>query len=725
MQQPTALLEQLIGSIERVTFHNEETGFCVLRIKVKGHRDLVTVIANATSITAGESIECSGSWVNNKTHGVQFQAKDLRTIQPTTLEGMEKYLSSGIVKGIGPYTAKKLVTAFGEVVFDVIENNPRRLLTLEGIGEKRLAFIINAWNEQKSIRKIMVFLQSHGVGVSRAIRIYKTYGQHAIDRVRENPYRLAFDIHGIGFKTADTLAMKLGVAHDSLIRAQAGVHHVLQELCQRGHCAAQYEVLVKSSVSLLEIPEVTIQQAIAAETEAKNLVADDIADKPCIYLKKLYHAEAATAQYLLRLNRGKLPWGIIDIDKAIPWVESQTSLQLAPSQKDAIRCVIQNKVSIITGGPGVGKTTIIHSILRIISAKHMRIDLCAPTGRAAKRLSETTGLAAKTIHRLLEYEPQTFSFKHDQNNPLPVDFLIIDEASMVDVNLMYQFLKAVPSHASLLLVGDVDQLPSVGPGNVLSDIINSSIIATVRLTEIFRQAASSKIIINSHRINQGQMPTSQDKDIPSDFYILYADTPEEIHNKLIPIVTQRIPRYMQCDPVRDIQVLTPMNLGSLGTKSLNVGLQAALNATAEPKITRYGWTFAPGDKIIQSINNYEKDIFNGDIGTIQDIDLEESILHVRFDERLVEYDFSELDEISLAYAISIHKSQGSEYPIVVIPLATQHYALLARNLLYTGVTRGKKLVVLIGQKKAIGMAVKNNRANQRLTKLAQRLVIIQ
>jgi exodeoxyribonuclease V alpha subunit len=721
MQQPTAPLEQLLGSIERVTFHNEETGFCVLRIKVKGRRDLVTVVANAASVTAGESIECSGSWVNDKIHGMQFQAMGLKVIQPNTLEGMEKYLCSGVIKGIGPYTAKQLIQAFGKVVFDVIENHPRRLLKLQGMGEKRLAYIVNAWKVQKSIREIMVFLQSHGIGVSRAIKIYKTYGKHAIDRVRENPYRLASDIHGMGFKTADTLAIKLGIARDSLIRAQAGIHHVLQELSQSGHCAAQYDMLLKSSESILEISEATIQQAIAAETAAKNLIADDIDDKSCIYLKKFYQAEVATAQYLLRLKQDKLPWGIIDTDKAIPWVESQTRLQLASSQKDAIRSVIQNKVSIITGGPGVGKTTIIHSILRIISAKRMRIELCAPTGRAAKRLSESTGRCAKTIHRLLEYEPQSFLFKYNQGNPLPVDFLIIDEASMVDVNLMHQILRAVPSHASLLLVGDVDQLPSVGPGNVLADIINSNVIATVRLTEIFRQVANSKIVINSHRINQGQMPYSQDKKEPGDFYILYADTPEDIYNKLIPIVTRHIPRYMQCDPVRDIQVLTPMNLGSLGTKSLNFGLQAALNATAEPKITRYGWTFAPGDKVIQIINNYEKEVFNGDIGTIRDIDLEESVLHIQFDERVVKYDFSELDEINLAYAISIHKSQGSEYPVIVIPLATQHYNLLARNLLYTGVTRGKKLVVLIGQRKAIGMAVKNNRANQRLTKLAQRL----
>ncbi len=713
--------EKLQGSVERVTFHSESSGFCVLRVKVKGQRELVTVIGSAASVTPGEYIDCLGFWVNDRQHGQQFKSVSIKIVPPTTLEGIEKYLGSGMIKGIGPHFARKLVKAFGVDVFDVIECTPDRLMTLPGIGRKRLERVTGAWAEQKVIREIMVFLQSHGVGTSRSVRIYKTYGEQAIEKVREDPYRLALDIHGIGFKIADTLAQKLGIAPNSLMRSQAGVRHVLQEWSNEGHCAAARDTLRDMAVKLLDIPAPVIEEGITAELVAGNLTAETINQQESIFLTPLYRAEVGCANHLLRLNQGQPPWGTIDAHKAIPWVEEKTGLILSASQRAAIELMLRHKVAVITGGPGVGKTTLVNSILKILKAKQIQIALCAPTGRAAKRLSESTGLEAKTVHRLLEFDPAIFAFKHNEEFPLELDCLVIDESSMMDVTLMNQLLKAMPSKAALLIVGDVDQLPSVGPGAVLADIIDSGKIATVRLTEIFRQASTSKIITNSHRINQGLLPITTHAQGLSDFYCVYAETPEEIFSKLIQVVLERIPQRFNLHPVHDIQVLAPMNRGGLGARSLNIELQQRLNGSSEPKVIRYGSIYAPGDKVIQQINNYDKEVFNGDIGIVLSVDIEESLLQIQFDERIVDYDFNELDEISLAYAISIHKAQGSEYPAVVIPLAMQHYMLLERNLLYTGVTRGKQLVVMIAQPKALAMAVKNQRSQRRVTNLISRL----
>lgn len=712
--------EHIQGSVERVTFHNEENGFCVLRVKVKGQRDLATIVGTVASIAPGESISCQGSWFNDKKHGLQFKAVQIQVVPPTSLEGIQKYLGSGMVKGIGPHFAKKLVTAFGEAVFDVIEEHPERLLALEGIGEKRQQQVVAAWAEQKSIRTIMVFLQSHQVGTAKAVRIYKTYGEMAITRVQENPYRLAHDIHGIGFKTADALAMRLGLSKDSILRAQAGVHHILHELCQYGHCAVEVQQLIDKSVDLLEMESTTIKQAIENEVCAEKLITDEIDAIHCVFPPTLYRAEVTAAQHLIRILSGALPWGSINTREAIPGLEKKIGLQLSDSQKKAVENVLKHKLSIITGGPGVGKTTIVKGLLHLLRTQGMSVALCAPTGRAAKRLTESTGLPAKTIHRLLAFDPATGSFTHDQVHPLPIDVLVIDESSMIDVVLLYHVLKAIPTQAALIFIGDIDQLPSVGSGAVLMDMIHSGIIPTVRLTEIFRQAADSHIITNAHRINQGDMPLPN-KSSDSDFYTIYADTAEEIHDQLIELVTHRLPQFTGCHPVTEIQVLTPMNRGGLGTSSLNIALQKHLNGAAEPKITRFGLTLAPGDKVIQTVNNYDKEVFNGDIGFVTQVDLVENVVKVSFDQRVIAYDVNELDEISLAYAISIHKSQGSEFPVVVLVLSMQHYMLLARNLLYTGVTRGKQLVVLLGEKKAIGMAVKNNRGNIRLTKLSHRL----
>ena len=689
------------------------------------------MIGQAASVTAGEYIEASGHWVTDRTHGLQFKANLLQVIPPSTLDGIERYLGSGMVKGIGPHFARTLVKAYGERVFEVIEDNPEQLLELPGIGRKRQQRVTEAWAEQKVIRAIMVFLQSHGVGTARAVRIYKTYGEEAVERVRENPYRLALDIHGIGFKTADALAQRLGIPSDSLIRAQAGVRHVLQEIAGNGHCAAWQDALTEQATTLLAIPPNIIEQAIAAELEAGNLVAEPIDERPALLLTPLQHAEQGIALGVQRLLRGTPPWGHIDPERALPWVERQIGLQLAASQRAGIARVINAKLSVITGGPGVGKTTVVDSILRILQAKAVRVLLCAPTGRAAKRLTETTGREAKTIHRLLEFDPQTRAFKRDQYSPLDTDLIICDEVSMVDTALMNQLLRAVPTGAALILVGDVDQLPSVGPGAVLADLINSEQVPTVRLTEVFRQAAASRIVVNAHRINVGRMPEAPREDQPKaepsrddpsraepsgvnpskrdqsgleqaggqqskadrpepDFYLIRCDSPEQIHERLMKVITKRIPQRFGLDPVRDIQVLTPMNRGSLGARALNSDLQRELNPSAEPRLERFGWTYAPGDKVIQLVNDYDKEVFNGDIGRILSIDTAEGLVTIEVDGRPIVYETGELDQVALAYATSVHKAQGSEYPAVVIPLATQHYNLLQRNLLYTAVTRGKR-----------------------------------
>ncbi len=719
--------ECLSGSIERVTFHSEESGFCVLRVKVPGHHDLITVTGNAASVSPGEYLNCDGTFINDRQYGLQFKANRLSIVAPGTIEGIEKYLASGMIKGIGPYFAKKLVKAFAEEVFNIIENEPEKLLSLPGIGRGRMQAVVSGWSEQKIIREIMVFLQSYGVGTGRAVRIYKTYGNEAISKVRENPYQLAMDIHGIGFKTADTIAQKLGISANSLIRSQAGIRHTLQELAANGHCACIFEDLIENACKLLGIEESLAKQGIEHELASGNIIALQIEEKRLIYLKALYQAEQDIAKHLLRLNTNQINKisehdALQLLKQTAQTVEANGQIELSPSQIKALVQALNNKVQVITGGPGVGKTTLVKSILKIFAAKEARISLCAPTGRAAKRLSESTGLPAKTIHRLLEFDPKFGGFKHNQDNQLATDIVVVDESSMIDVNLMNRLLQAVPSWASLLLIGDVDQLPSVGPGSVLSDIIESRIISTAFLTEIFRQAASSKIVTNAHRINKGEMPDLDNtREELSDFYFIAAETSEEITNKLLTVVCERIPKRFGLHPVNDIQVLTPMNRSGLGARTLNIELQKQLNQNQSGAINKFGSNYAAGDKVIQIINNYDKEVFNGDIGTIININQEDNILIIDFDGRQVEYEINELDELSLAYAVSIHKSQGSEYKAVVIPLSTAHYLMLERNLLYTGITRGKKLVVIIGQKKALSMAINNKRVLKRVTSLKHHL----
>ena len=734
--QPT---EVLAGSIERVTFHNAENGFCVLRIKARGHRDLVTVVGHSAEISAGEWVTISGVWVNSREHGQQFKAAFLRSSPPTTAEGIEKYLGSGMIRGIGPIYASKLVSAFGAEVFEVIEQAPERLLEVPGIGQVRAGRIAQAWADQKVVREIMVFLHSHGVGTARAVRIFKTYGNDAVQVMAENPYRLARDIRGIGFRTADAIAARLSIEPTATIRLRAGINYALLEASGEGHCGLPTAELLKLAGELLAVEEpdgtrgplepAVIQTALDLELSEGSVVADSLAGEPTIFLSHLHRDERRIAESLHELAEGAPPWGAIEAVKAIGWVEQRLGLELAASQKAAVELALASKLLVITGGPGVGKTTLINAILRILAAKKLRIQLCAPTGRAAKRMAEATGLEAKTIHRLLEFDPAAYGFRRNAELPLECDLLVVDETSMVDVPLMASLLAAIPPEAGLLLVGDVDQLPSVGPGQVLADAIASGALAVARLTEVFRQAASSRIITTAHAINAGTIPDlrSPPEGTSSDFYFLPAETPEQAVSLILKVVGERIPARFGFDPVAEVQVLCPMARGGCGSRSLNIELQKLLNPDPTEQVERFGWRFAPGDKVMQIANDYEKEVFNGDVGTIDGIDSDNSELSVLFPtseagmagSRAVVYGWGELDHLVPAYACTIHKSQGSEYPAVVIPLLTQHYAMLQRNLVYTGLTRGKQLVVLVGQKKALAMAVKNHLDRRRYTKLVE------
>ena len=714
--------QRLEGVVDRIAFHNADNGFTVLRVKVPDSVDLATVVGSTAVIKVGDHVDCQGEWANDRTHGIQFKAEQINIIAPTTLEGIERYLASGVVPGIGAHFAKVLVETFGDQVFDVFENEPERLAEVSGLGKKRRQQIIEAWSEQKAVRDIMVFLQSHGIGPARAVRIYKTYGDQAVEKIMANPYRLALDVQGVGFKIADSLALSVGISPHAEIRASAGVRHVLQELASQGHCAVPQNALVDKASKLLDIPKDIIRLGIEQEVIAGHLIAELIEQEQCYFLASLQRAEVYVAQRLLRLAAGEPLVNELELERILRVVEKENDITLSPSQHEAIASVLGAKVSVITGGPGVGKTTVVNSLLQVVRSQGLRVLLCAPTGRAAKRLAESTGCEAKTIHRLLEFDPATRGFKRNGDSPLDADLIIVDEMSMVDISLMQSLLSAIPDEAGLLMVGDVDQLPSVGPGAVLADVIKSQRVATARLTEIFRQAASSKIIVNAHKINHGELPEQEKNgEELSDFYFIACETVEDIHAKVIHLVKERIPQRFAFHPIREIQVLSPMNKGGLGTRSLNIELQKVLNPARGLTVSRYGFTYAVDDKVIQTVNNYDKEVFNGDIGFVEHIDKENEQLRLNFEGRSIPYTLDELDEVSLAYATTIHKAQGSEYPAVVIPLSTQHYTLLQRNLIYTGVTRGRELVVVIGQPKALRIAVETLSSRQRLTKLAQRL----
>jgi exodeoxyribonuclease V alpha subunit len=717
------VLETIAGSVERVTFHNAENGFAVLKVHARGKRDLVTVVGHAPAVSAGEWITASGLWVSDRTHGLQFKAEVLKTTPPTGADGIEKYLASGQMRGIGPAMAKRIVAAFGEGTFEIIEASPERLTEVSGIGPMRASRIVAGWAEQKAVREIMIFLHAHGVGTARAVRIFKTYGYEAIQVMTEDPYRLAKDVRGIGFRTADAIAAKLGMERTAPPRIRAGISFALQTATDEGHCALPVEALTRLAGQLLEVDEDLIRTALAEELAKGDVVSDMIGGEACIFLKGLHLAEQAIANRLIERASGPPPWPEIDLERAVPWVEARTGKILAASQREALKLVVGAKVAVVTGGPGVGKTTLLDTILRLLVAKGVKVALAAPTGRAAKRMTEQTGIDAKTIHRLLEIDPKHGGFSRNEENPLDCDLLVVDETSMVDVPLMNALTKAVPPHAGLLLVGDVDQLPSVGSGQVLADIIASRRIPVARLTEVFRQAAESRIVVNAHRINRGQMPEVPKPGETSDFFFVEIGDPEEGVPKIIQMIKERMPRRFGLDPMKDIQVLCPMNRGVLGARNLNIQLQEVLNPNPSAKVERFGWRFSPGDRVMETQNDYDREVFNGDLGRVVRIDDEEGALIASFDGREVSYPFGELDTLVPAYATTIHKSQGSEYPAVIIPVVTQHFTMLARNLLYTGVTRGKGLVVLVGQKKAVAMAVRGGQTKMRWTKLREWLAV--
>jgi exodeoxyribonuclease V alpha subunit len=726
------MAETLSGIIERVTFHNPENGFAVLRVQARGQRGLVTVVGKVARATAGEYIEAAGSFVQDREHGEQFRADELRTTPPHTAAGIEKYLGSGLVKGIGPHFARKIVAVFGERTLQVIDESPSFLQEVKGIGRRRLQRIRESWQEQKAVRDLMVFLQEHGLGTARAVRIYKTYGDQAQQKVRENPYRLATDIWGVGFQTADQLAGRLGIDRNSPLRARAAVRYVLQELSSDGHVGYPEAAVLERTAALTGIDRGAIAQAVEQGRTEDEFVREPGGDEPWLYLKPLFLAELGVARALLGLRQGPHPLPVIDGAIALEGVEKGMGLTLAPTQREAIRQALTQKVLVITGGPGVGKTTIVRGILEVFAANGLRCALCAPTGRAARRLTETTGHPAKTIHRLLEFDPAGGGFQRDRHTLLDADLVVVDEASMVDVVLMNQLLRAVPPGACVVLVGDVDQLPSVGPGTVLADIIHSGVVPVVRLTEIFRQAGRSWIVRAAHHVNRGELPESAPAG-EGDFYFVEADAPDVILDRIALMVRERIPARFGLDPLRDIQVLTPMNRTELGTRNLNAQLQQLLNPLPSPslrgrgaggegaEVERHGWTFRAGDKVLQTVNNYTKEVFNGDIGRITQVNTVDQELSVDYDGRPVVYDFGELDELALAYACTIHKGQGSEYPAVVIPLHMQHALMLQRNLLYTGITRGKKLVVLVGSRRALAAAVQRQDMVQRYSGLGRRL----
>jgi len=718
------------GQVERITYANEENGYVIAKIKAPGRHDLITIVGNLFTITPGELLRLVGHWEHHAKYGEQLKVHSYESVLPATVRGIERYLGSGMIKGIGPIMAQRLVSAFGEKTLDIIEGSAERLLEVSGIGEKRVEMIRHAWEEQKEIRDVMVFLQGQGVSPAYAVRIYKHYGNDAIRVVRENPYRLAMDIFGIGFITADKIAEKLGIPKDSPVRAEAGAIYVLHELSDDGHVYYPYDSLVKRCAEVLQVDESKIPYALESIASQEKVFIEDLcvpnseprtSNSRAVYLTPLYVAELGIVNRLKALFNYPKQLRLINTDEAISWTQKTLNIALSEKQIEAVKSSVNAKAMVVTGGPGTGKTTIINAIIKIYNKMGQKVLLAAPTGRAAKRMTETTGHEAKTIHRLLEYSPGGASFKKNESNPLEADLLIIDEASMVDTVLMYHFLKAVSPKATIILVGDVDQLPSVGPGNILKDIIGSEYIPTVRLNEIFRQSKESMIVVNAHRINSGHMPTTaRDEKHRRDFYFFRVDEPEKVLEEIVNLCKEKIPSRFGYDPLNDIQVLTPMHKGTVGVANLNAVLQSELNP-GKDELLRAGKTVKVGDKVIQTRNNYDKDVFNGDIGRVVAIDREIQEVVIDFDGRRVSYEFPELDEITLAYAISVHKSQGSEYPVVIMPILTQHFMLLQRNLLYTGITRGKRLVILIGTWKALAIAIKNNTPQKRYTMLKERL----
>ena len=699
--------------VERITYQNAENGYSVMKVKVKGYDDLVTLVGNLLEVPAGSVLLCEGEWRVDKRYGQQFQCQTWEEVMPATAYGIEKYLGSGLVKGIGPKFAKLIVGHFGTDTIEVIETDIERLYEVPGIGKKRVEKIRESWEKQKDIKNVMLFLQGFGVSTAYAAKIYRQYGKESIDKVKENPYRLADDIWGIGFKTADGIARKMGYEMNDERRLRSGLIYTLNQLADEGHCYAEEQQLIATARQLLEADEECIRTAMTHAIETEDLMLDGTG----IYLPPFYYAECGTANRLSTLVHTKEVGSIFTARFDLAKLQRETGIEYDEVQVEAIRQAIASKVMVLTGGPGTGKTTTTKAIIAALQSAGMRILLAAPTGRAAKRMSEATGMEAKTIHRLLEYNPQD-GYKRNDENPLEGDALIVDECSMIDIILMNNLTKALPTTMRLVLVGDIDQLPSVGAGNVLRDIIDSGVIPVVRLTRIFRQAQSSRIVMSAHAINRGCFPDISNGQ-HTDFFFMKQEEPEKVAETIVSLVRDRLPKaYRQ--PTANIQVLTPMQRGVVGAANLNMALQQALNYNTAA-LVRGGYTYKEGDRVMQLRNNYDKDVYNGDLGYVHSMDMEERTLTVDFDGQLVEYEVSELDELTLAYATTIHKSQGSEYPIVVMPVLMTHYVMLQRNLIYTGITRAKKICVLVGQTKALAYAIHNMKVLKRNTRLKERL----
>ena len=709
--------EKLSGVVERITYANEDKGYSIIKISCQGYSDLVTLVGNMASVNVGAVVAISGSWTHNPKYGKQFNVTSWEESIPATVVGIQRYLGSGLVKGIDLKYAKLIVEQFKENTIEVIEKEPHRLLEVPKIGAKRVGLIKKAWTEQKEVKNIMIFLQEHGVSTAFGYRIYKVYGNMSIQIVKENPYKLADDVWGIGFKTADLIATKLGMDKESFNRCRAGLFYVLNQFANDGHCFAPFDELVDKSVEILDIERPKLHITVGHLIKNNELMLEQEIN---VYLPPFFHSEIGIVRRIRKIVKTENPNNIANIDVALSDLQAKTNIKYDDIQIEAIKLAVRSKFCVITGGPGTGKTTTTKAIIDLFSLAGRKVLLTAPTGRAAKRMSEATRMEAKTIHRLLESMPPE-GFAKDADNPLEGDVIVIDESSMIDVLLMYNLLKAIPDTMTVIMVGDIDQLPAVGAGNVLGDIIGSDTVPVIHLTRIFRQAMGSRIITNAHKINSGKIPDlSGGKESDFFFVEMPAENKTDIVNKIVSLCSTRLPNFYKVDPITDIQVLTPMRRGETGADNLNKMLQATLNKNML-SLRRGATEYRISDKVMQLKNNYEKMTFNGDIGVISSIDTENRTLCVNFDGRQVEYDILELDELVLSYAITIHKSQGGEFPIVIMPFTMNHYIMLQRNLLYTGVTRAKKAVILIGEKKAVTYAVRNVTSSRRNTMLAERL----
>lgn len=717
-------MEQIHGYIEKITFQNPENGYTVAQLRIVNAREPVCIVGILPNIQPGETVRCEGSWKRHLVHGSQFSVEECCVEAPADVMGIKKYLGSGLIKGIGPIYAKRIVEKFGVETLHIIDENPQLLLKVPGLGKKKLDRIIACWVEQKSIREVMIFLQSHSVSPTYAQKIYKKYGDKSIQKVQENPFSLARDIFGIGFKTADTIAQKMGISADAPERIDAGIEYVLTEMAGDGHVCSPLSELVASAAETLEMSKEYILERIGHLVQAERLEQFELVSGSelvfYVWLKAFFMAEISIARDIRRLRAHASQIREVDTLKALEWVQGALNIALAQKQKEAVAAALEEKVMIITGGPGTGKSTITNAILKVTGKLTSNILLAAPTGRAAKRMTEITGTKASTLHSLLEVDFKNGGFKRNRENPLECDLIIVDEASMIDTMLMFNLLKAMPNHARIIFVGDIHQLPSVGPGNVLNDMIGSRCVAVCMLTDIFRQAAGSRIVTNAHRINEGLFPDIRNLS-DSDFYFIEAEQPEKVLDQIVTLVAQRLPKKYGFHPTRDIQVLAPMKKGVIGIQNLNAVLQAALNPQ-ETSLLRAGQKFQVGDKVMQLRNDYKREVFNGDIGEILEINSVDQQVVVNIDDREVLYDYNDLDELALAYAISVHKFQGSECPCVVMPVHTSHYMLLYKNLLYTGVTRGKKMVILVGSTKALFLAIKNDEVKHRHTGLRQAII---